>query len=208
MEARIRVLCVEDHAIVREGITLIVRLESDMEVVGQAAGAEEAVAEFRRCNPDVTLMDLGLGSTSGVSAIRAIRQLRPDARIIVLTMHAGDEDIHSAMAAGATTYLLKEVLSRELVATIRSVHNGGNPLSITVLAHLEAAAALPRLTRREVEVLNLVAVGKRNKEIAALLRVSEDTIESHLKNVFTKFEVTDRTAAVNVAVRRGIVHIA
>jgi DNA-binding NarL/FixJ family response regulator len=152
-------------------------------------------------------MDLGLGSTSGVIAIRAIRKLRADARIIVLTMHTGDEDIRSAMAAGATTYLLKEVISRELVATIRSVHNGGHPLSATLLEHLKAAAALPRLTRREVEVLNLVAVGKRNKEIAAILSVSEDTIESHLKNVFAKLDVTDRTAAVNVAIRRGIVHI-
>lgn len=204
MEAAIRVLCVDDHPIVREGITLIIQLESDMEVVGQAASAEEAVTVFRDCHPDVTLMDLSLGSTSGVSAIRAIRQLRADARIIVLTMHSGDEDFLSAFAAGATTYLLKEALSTELVTTIRSVHNRGHPLSATLLARLEAAAALPRLTRREVEVIKLVAEGKRNKEIAATLGISEDTIESHLKNVFVKFDVTDRTAAVNVAFRRGI----
>jgi DNA-binding NarL/FixJ family response regulator len=199
---------VDDHPIVREGIALVVQLETDMEVVGQATSADEAVAVFQKSHPDITLMDLKLGSTSGVSAIRSIRRLRGDARIIVLTMHSGDEDVRSAFAAGATTYLLKETLSSELVATIRSVHNGGRPLSATVLARLEAAASLPRLTRRETEVLRLVAEGRRNKEIATILGVSDDTVESHLKNVFVKLDVTDRTAAVNVAVRRGIVQIA
>src|SRR5262245_2213623 len=173
MERPIRILCVDDHALLREGIALIVQLEPDMEVVGQAAAAPEAVEVFRKCNPNITLMDLSLGSTNGVSAIRAIRQEREDARIMVLTMHSGDEDIRGAFAAGATTYLLKETLSRELVATIRAVHNGRHSVGASVLARLEATTTLPRLTRRELQVLNLVAAGKRNKEIAVTLAISE-----------------------------------
>lgn len=201
----IRILCVDDHPIVREGIALILQLEQDMEVVGLAATADEAVAAFRTCNPDITLMDLNLAGSDGAAAIRAIRQLREDARVIVLTMHHGDEDIRGAFAAGATTYLLKEMLSRELVATVRAVYQGQRPISASVRTVLDATSSLPRLTHREIEVLNLVADGKRNKEVATSLGVSDDTVESHLKHVFAKLGVTERTTAVKVAVQRGII---
>ena len=203
----IRVLCVDDHRIVREGIALIIAREPDLSVVAMAATADEAVAEFRRHVPDVTLMDLRLGTSSGIDAVREIRREHPSARIVVLTMYRGDEDIHRALSAGAVTYLLKDALSDDLIRTVREVHAGGNPLGPDVKARLDERAAHRPLTPREVEVLQLVALGKRNKEIAALLGLSVDTVPVHLKNVFAKLHVKDRTAAVHVGLRRGILHI-
>lgn len=207
MNQSIRILCVDDHPIVREGIALIVQLESDMQVVAQASTGEEAVEAFRSARPDVTLMDLNMPGAGGVEAIRRIRSMQDEARIIVLTVQQGDEDIRGAFAAGATTYLLKETLSRELVTTIRAVHCGQKPVSARVRDRLAAASAQPRLTRREIEVLALVADGLRNKEVAATLGVTEDTIETHLKNAFGKLGVSDRTAAVKVALTRGVLHL-
>jgi DNA-binding NarL/FixJ family response regulator len=204
---RIRILCVDDHRIVREGIALIVASQPDMRVVGFAATGEEAVVQWRRHGPDVTLMDLRLGGMSGLDAIRAIRREEPAARVVVLTMYQGDEDIHQALAAGAATYLLKDTISDDLIRTIREVHAGGQPMDPEVKARLSERAAQPHLTPREIEVLNLVAKGHRNKEIAALLRISDETVPVHLKNIFAKLRVNERTAAVNVALRRGIVHI-
>lgn len=204
---RIRVLCVDDHRIVREGIALIISRQPDMEVVAFAATTDEAIAQFHRHVPDVTLMDLRLGAMSGLTAIQAIRREHGDARIIVLTMYGGDEDIHQALAAGATTYLLKDTLSDDLIRTVRDVHAGGHPLPAAIKAKLDARAEQPTLTSREVQVLKLVAQGRRNKEIAARLGISEETVPVHLKNIFTKLKVNERTAAVNVALRRGIVHI-
>jgi DNA-binding NarL/FixJ family response regulator len=204
---QIRLLCVDDHRIVREGIALIISHQPDMKVVGFAATSEEAVAQFKRLKPDVTLMDLRLDATSGLQAIQAIRREHSDARIIVLTMYGGDEDIHQALAAGAATYLLKDTLSDDLITTVREVHAGGHPLSPDVKARLAARAAQPTLTPREVQVLKLVAKGHRNKEIASLLGISEETVPVHLKSIFAKLKVNERTAAVNVALRRGIVHI-
>ncbi|HEY6508363.1 MAG TPA: response regulator transcription factor [Vicinamibacterales bacterium] len=208
MKARIRVLCVDDHRLVREGIALIISGTRDMEVVGAATTGEEAIAQFRRHRPDVTLMDLRLaGAVSGVDAIKAIHAEAPDARIIVLTMYSGDEDIHRALVAGATAYLLKDTLSDDLLRVIREVHAGGRPVSPDVKALLDARSGQRNLTRREIEVLELVAKGKRNKEIAVLLGMSLETVPVHLKHIFAKLDVTDRTAAVGVALRRGIVHI-
>ena len=207
MTAPIRVLCVDDHRLVRDGIALIISSQPDLEVVGFAATSDEAVAQFLRLGPDVTLMDLRLGATSGLSAIHAIRREVPDARIIVLTMYGGDEDIHQALAAGATTYLLKDSLSDDLICTIRDVHGGGHPLSPEVKARLEARASRPTLTLREVQVLKQVARGLRNKEVGAILGISEETVPVHLKSIFIKLNVNDRMSAVNVAVRRGIVHL-
>lgn len=204
---RIRVLCVDDHRIVREGLALIIARQADMKVVGFAATGEEAVLQWRRHRPDVTLMDLRLGTMSGLEAIRAIRREEPTARIIVLTMYQGDEDIHQALAAGAATYLLKDMLSDDLIRTVREVHAGGHPIGEDVKARLSERAAGPPLTPREIEVLTLVAQGHRNKEIASLLHLSEETVPVHLKNIFAKLKVNERTAAVNVALRRGIVHI-
>ena len=204
---RIRVLCVDDHRIVREGIGLIIARQPDMEVVGSAATGEEAVALFKRERPDVTLMDLQLATMSGLEAIQAIRREDADARIIVLTMYQGDEDIHRALTAGATTYLLKDTLSDDLIRFVREVHAGRRPIRADVKARLDERATQPTLTPREVQVMELVSDGRRNKEIAVLLGISEETVQVHLKNIFAKLKVGERTAAVNVAIRRGIVHI-
>lgn len=203
----IRVLCVDDHRIVREGIALILAREPDIEVVASAANAEEAVAEFKRHKPDITLMDLRLGERNGIDAIKEIRRDYPDARIVVLTMYQGDEDIHRALSAGAATYLLKDALSDDLIRVVREVHAGGHPIGPDVRARLDQRAAHPTLTPREIQVLQLVSQGKRNKEIAAILGLSDDTVPVHVKNIFAKLRVNERTAAVNVALRRGIIHI-
>jgi DNA-binding NarL/FixJ family response regulator len=206
MKSRIRVLCVDDHRIVREGIGLIIDRQTDMEVVGSAATGEEAVLLFIRERPDVTLMDLQLPTLSGLDAIRAIRREDAEARIIVLTMYQGDEDIHRALSAGATTYLLKDTLSDDLIRFVREVHAGRSPIRADVKARLDERAEHPTLTPREVQVMELVYDGRRNKEIATLLGISEETVQVHLKNIFAKLKVGERTAAVNVALRRGIVH--
>lgn len=205
--SRIRVLCVDDHRIVREGLSLIIGRQPDMEVVGSAASGEESVALFRQHQPDVTLMDLQLGAMSGVEAIRAIKAQSRDARIVVLTMYSGDEDIYRALAAGAVTYLLKDTLSDDLIRVVRAVHEGKQPIGPDVEARLAERATRQHLTPREVQVLELVAQGMRNKEIAAALGISEETAQVHVKNIFAKLKVKDRTAAVNVALRRGIIHI-
>jgi two-component system, NarL family, response regulator len=203
----IRILVVDDHWVVRDGLALIVGREDDLEIAAVAATGEEAVAAFERHHPDVVLMDLQLPGISGVEAIRTIRRSAPDARIIVLTMYDGDEDIHRALEAGASTYLLKGSPSDELTRVIRTVHAGGRPLHPDVQARIESRAARPTLTEREIKVLELVSCGQRNKEIAAQLSISEETVQVHLKHIFAKLEVHDRTGAVYVAVRRGIIHI-
>ena len=204
---RIRILCVDDHRIVREGIALIISRQPDMRVVAFAATGDEAVQKFDQHRPDITLMDLRLGKTSGLDAITAIRRQHGDARIIVLTMYQGDEDIHKALSAGAATYLLKDALSDDLIRVVREVHAGGQPMGADVKARLHERAAQPTLTPREIQVLELVSQGRRNKEIAALLGISEETVPVHLKSIFIKLNVNDRMAAVNVALRRGIVHL-
>jgi two-component system, NarL family, response regulator len=198
---------VDDHAIVREGLSLIINKESDMEVVASASNANEAVSIYRRDRPDVTLMDLRLGSSSGTTAIQEIIRDWPEARIIVLTMYEGDEDIHRALEAGAVTYLLKDTLSDDLIRVVRDVHGGKKPIGAAVRARLAERASHPTLTPREIVVLELLAQGMRNKEIAAALGISEATVPVHMKSIFAKLEVNDRTAAVNVAVRRGIIHL-
>lgn len=199
--------CVDDHRIVREGIALIINQQPDMTVVALASAGEEAVDLFKRHRPDVTLMDLRLRTMSGIDAIRAIRREDPEARIVVLTMYEGDEDIHRALEAGAMTYLLKDTLSDDLIRVVRDVYSGKRPMGPGVEARLAERASHPTLTRREVEVMELLAQGLRNKEIAASLGISEGTIQVHVKSIFAKLSVNDRTAAVRVALQRGIVHI-
>lgn len=206
-QSHIRVLCVDDHRIVREGIGLIIGRQPDMEVVGSAASGEEAVELFRICRPDVTLMDLQLGTMSGVDAIRAIKAIDNNARIVVLTMYSGDEDIFRALQAGAVTYLLKDTLSDDLINVVREIHSGKTPLGPDVEARLAERATRPRLTPREVQVVELIAQGMRNKEIAAALGISEETAQVHVKNILAKLKVKDRTAVVSVALRRGIIHM-
>src|SRR5688572_20605416 len=203
----IRVLCVDDHAIVRQGIALLIGNQLDIEVVGSAATGEEAVALFKTLLPDVTLMDLQLPGMSGLEAITTIRRQYPDARFVVLTMYYGDQDIRRALDVGATTYLLKDTLADDLIGVIRDVHAGNSPLEPRIQARLSESAAERSLTPREVEVVQLVSRGMRNKEIAVSLGISEETVQVHVKNVLTKLKVNDRTAAVHIALRRGIIHI-
>jgi len=204
---RIRVLCVDDHRVMLDGLALLIGRQPDMEVIAAATNGERAVELFASLLPDVTLMDLQLPTMSGLEAIGAIRKSHSDARIVVLTMYQGDEDIHRALSAGAATYLLKDALSDDLIRVVREVHAGGHPMAPDVRARLDQRAANPTLTPREIQVLQLVSLGKRNKEIAAILGLSDDTVPVHVKNIFAKLRVNERTAAVNVALRRGIIHI-
>jgi two-component system NarL family response regulator len=204
---RITVLCVDDHRIVREGLRMIINGEPDMTVIATAATAGEAIMRYGQHFPDITLMDLRLPDISGVDAIRAIRQINANARIVVLTMYSGDEDIHRAIDAGASTYLLKDTLADGLPRIVREVNAGRRPLPADVAAKLEERAAHPTLTAREIEVMKLVAAGRRDKEIAVVLAISSNTVRVHIKNIFSKLGVSDRTEAMGVALRRGIIHI-
>ena len=204
---RITVLCVDDHRIVREGLRMIINSEPDMVVIDAAATGGEAIMRYQQHYPDITLMDLRLPDVSGVDAIREIRHLDADARIIVLTMYKGDEDIHRAIGAGASTYLLKDALADDLPRIVREVHAGRQTLPPDVAARLEERAAHPTLTSREIEVMKLVAAGRRDKEIAVALAISAHTVRVHMKNIYTKLGVSDRTEAMSVAIRRGIIHI-
>jgi DNA-binding NarL/FixJ family response regulator len=204
---RIRVLFVDDHRLVLDGIALLIGRQPDIEVVASATTGEQAVDLFRRYRPDVTLMDLQLPKMSGLEAIRTIRRHDPESRIVVLTMYYGDEDIYRALDAGAITYLLKESLPDDLIRTIREVHAGGRPIPSNVSALLAARKTEPSLTAREIDVVRLVAKGLRNREIAVALGISEETVKVHVKNILTKFDVKDRTAIIPVALRRGIIHV-
>lgn len=206
-ENKIRVQCVEDHAVVREGICLKINLQPDMTVVAAAATGEQAVALYATVRPDVTLMDLQLPAMTGLAAIQAIRAIDPEARIVVLTMYEGEEDIHRALQAGAVTYLLKGTLSDDLIRIVREVHAGERPMPPDVAARLATRTPGSTLTERETEVVTLMATGMQNKEIAAVLHISHETVRHHAKNIFAKLRVPDRTAAVMDALRRGIIHL-
>jgi RNA polymerase sigma factor (sigma-70 family) len=206
---RIRVLCADDHRIVREGISLIISQQPDMEVTGAATSGEECLAMFRRRRPDITVMDLQMGGMSGVETIRAICKEDPDAKVIVLTMYIGDEDIHQAITAGARAYLYKNTISDDLLRVIREVHRSQEPIiSAEIQARLDERAGRPRVTPREVEILELISQGLRDKEIAEAIGISENTVYVHVKNILAKLEARDRTAAVRAAMRRGIIHMA
>ena len=203
----IRVLCVDDHRLMREGISKIVDVQPDMKVVAGASNGEQAVTQFVASRPDVTLMDLQLPVASGAEAIRRIRELDAEARVIVLTMYHGDEDIHRAFEAGAMGYVLKDSISDDLIHVIREVHAGHRVVTPEIQQALDERARQPALSQRERQVLELVAEGMRNKEIAAALGISADTAGMHVKNLYTKLDVHDRTAAVAKAIRRGIIRI-
>jgi two-component system NarL family response regulator len=201
----IRLLCVDDHHLVRDGLALIINRESDLEVVASASTGEQAVALFRQHRPDITLMDLRMPGMGGLEAVRAIRGDAADARIIVLTVCDDDEGIYQALQAGAAAYLFKDTLSDDLIRVIREVNDGHRPQSEAIDARLAERAARPRLTPRELEVITLMAQAMRNKEIAAALGVSEQTAQVHIKNIFAKLSVADRIAAINVARRYGLI---
>jgi DNA-binding NarL/FixJ family response regulator len=203
----IKVLCVDDHRLMREGIVRIIGFDEGVQVVAEAGTGEEAVERFLQHRPDVTLMDLQLRGMNGLQAIRTIRSLQPDARIVVLTMYEGDETIYDALEAGAVGYLLKDSVPGDLIRVIREVHSGLRSIPTHIEAKLEARIGRPKLTVREKEVLDLLARGMRNKEIAAELRISEETTRAHIKGIFQKLRVHDRTAALAEALRRGLARV-
>ena len=208
MDTHIRILIVDDHPMVRKGLTATISPETDMEVVGTAASGTEALELFKSEKPDITIMDLGLTpEMTGTEAIQAIRKESSEARIIVLSGYKGDDDIVRALRAGAITYLLKETVGDDLIPIIRQVHNGGRPISPEIGKTLADRMQQPGLTTREVEVLQQISKGKGNKEIGAILHISEETVQGHVKNIFTKLKVHDRTEAVIVGVQRGFLRV-
>jgi DNA-binding NarL/FixJ family response regulator len=202
----IRTMIVDDHEVVRAGVAAILAHDSGIAVVAQAATSDEAVRQFRIHRPDVTLVDLNMPGKDGVETICAIRQEFPNSRFIVLTVRAGDEDIHRALDAGAQAYLLKTASDRELIETVQAVHAGLRRLSPEAVEALREHPVASDLTPRELEVLRLLARGLTNKEIGATLTVSETTAKWFVKNILQKLGVSDRTAAVTAALERGILH--
>jgi DNA-binding NarL/FixJ family response regulator len=204
---KIRVLCVDDHPIVREGIAAIVNLQADMMLAGAAATGGEALEQFFKLHPDVALVDLKLPDMSGFDVIKKIKDKSPNARIIVLSSYEGDVDIQRALEAGAQGYVAKGMVRDELLDVIRSVHAGKRRLPAAVAQKLAEHIADEPISPRELEVLSLMAAGKRNKEIADELSLAEDTVKMHVRNILSKLQVNDRTEAVTIALRRGIIHL-
>jgi len=204
---KIRVLCVDDHPVVRDGIAAIINLQPDMVLAGAAATGGEALERFFELRPDVALVDLQLPDMSGFDLIKKIKDKSPNARIIVLSSHEGDVDIQRALEAGAQGYVAKGIVRGELLETIRSVHTGKRRLPAAVAQKLAEHMADEPISPRELEVLSLMAAGKRNKEIAGELSIAEDTVKMHVRNILSKLQVNDRTEAVTSALRRGIIHL-
>lgn len=201
----IRVLVVEDHNVVRQGLVALLNVAGGLEVVGEAADGVEAISQFRKLRPDITLIDLRLPRMSGVDAIERIRMETPQARFIVLTTYDGDEDIYRALKAGARAYLLKGMTSEELISTIRTVHLGKSHIPPAIAERLAERMGSQDLTPREFDVLEQIVYGKSNREIAAELEVSEATVKTHINSMLSKLGVTDRTQAATAAIQRGIV---
>lgn len=203
----IRVLLIDDHPMIRAGLIATISPEPDMEIIASAENGRDGVKLYQQHQPDVALMDLKMPDMGGVEAIRTIRADFPLAKIIVLSTYEGSEDIYRAMQAGAVTYLLKNTRSEKMISVIREVAAGGRPVPPEVAQKLADRMFESALTNREIEVLHLIARGLRNKEIAAKLNITDETAQSHVKNILAKFSVHDRTEAVAIAIRRGIVHI-
>jgi len=204
----IRILIADDHAVVRDGLASVLDFQADMKVVGHAKDGREAVERFRELRPDVAIMDLAMPMLDGVQAIAAIHKEFPEARIVVLTTYDGDESIYRALENGAKGYLLKDCSTADLLDAVRTVHSGGAHVSAQAASRLAARAmAGPSLSARETEVLQLIAKGKSNKEIAAQLFISEGTVKTHVLSIHEKLGVGDRTEAVVVAIRRGIIRV-
>jgi DNA-binding NarL/FixJ family response regulator len=204
---KIRVFSVDDHPLLREGIAAIINNEPDMVLVAQAATGRDAIQQFREHRPDVTLMDLRLPDMSGIDTMSAIRSEFPDARIVVLTTFEGDVEIQRALAAGARGYILKSMPPRELAEAVRHVHAGRKRIPTQIAEQLAEHVGDEVLTDRERQVLRCVADGNRNRDIGELLSISEETVKVHVKHIMEKLGASDRTEAVAIAVRRGIIHL-
>jgi len=205
--APIRVFSIDDHPLMREGIAAIIRNEPDMLLVAEASNGREAIQGFREHRPDITLMDLRLPDISGIDAMVAIRTEFADARIIMLTTFEGDVEIRRALQAGAMGYMLKTTPRRQLVDTIRRVHAGKKHIPPEIAAHLAEHLSDEALSKREVDVLQKIAGGNRNSDIAALLFISEETVKGHVKHIMEKLGASDRTDAVAIGIRRGIIQL-
>jgi DNA-binding NarL/FixJ family response regulator len=203
----IRVLSVDDHPLLRAGIAALIGNQTDMELVAEACNGLEALGEFQKHRPDITLMDLQMPGMSGIDAISAIRGEFPEARIIILTTHAGDVQVSRALKAGARAFLLKGSLRNELLETIRAVHAGHKRLSSEAATEIAEHAIDDALTPREINVLRLVAAGNANKEVGAQLSLTEVTVKTHVKNILAKLGANDRTHAVTIALKRGIIDL-
>ena len=206
-DPKIRVLVVDDHPVLRDGVAAILDNQADMTMVGEARNGTEAVERFRAMRPDVTLMDLQMPGMNGVDAINAIRAEHPTARLIVLTTYAGDVQAVRALKAGAVGYLLKSSLRTELIDAIRDVHRGMRHVHRDIAEEIAVHVTDESLSEREAAILRLVSIGKANKQVAAELGLSEETVKGHLKSIFLKLGVADRTHAVTVAARRGIIDL-
>ena len=201
----IRVLIVEDHNVVRQGLVALINLADGIQVVGEAADGVEAIAQFRKLQPDVTLVDLRLPKFGGVEIIQRVRSESPQARFVVLTTYDGDEDIYRALKSGAKAYLLKGMTSEELITTIREVAAGRSHIPAAIAERLAERMGTEDLTPRETDVLEQIVQGKSNKEIATELDISEATVKTHINSLLSKLGVTDRTQAATAAIRRGLV---
>jgi len=203
----IRILIADDHSVVREGLVSLVKRKADMTVVAEASNGREAVDRWKEHRPDVALLDLRMPELDGVGAIKEIRELDPNAHILVLTTFDGDEDIYRAIKAGAKGYLLKDTAREALMDSIRKVHSGETCIPPSLAAKLAERVSGEALSAREIEVLQRIAAGKSNKEIGAELFISEGTVKTHVKSIFSKLDVVSRTEAVATATRRGLIQL-
>lgn len=206
-QKRIRVLTVDDHPLLREGICTLINSQPDMSIVGEASSAAEAVERFRELRPDITLMDVRLPDKNGIDAMLAIRSEFPDARIIMVTTSEGDVEIQRAIGAGAQGYILKSMPPKDVVDAVRMVHSGKKRIPAAIAAHLAEHYADEDLTAREIEVLQQIAGGNRNRDIGDRLFISEETVKVHIKHIMEKLGASDRTQAVAIAIKRGIIHL-